>query len=245
MIDNVWLERTQLMLGEEQLKRLRDKHVLIVGLGGVGAYAAEMICRAGINKLTIADNDIVQASNINRQLIALHSTIGHSKADLMLARLKDINPNADITVFTDYVKDKAIYALLDANYDYVIDAIDTLSPKVYLIVHATNKGFPMVSAMGAGGKLDPTKIKVADLSQTFNCRFAYDIRKRLRRLGITTGIKAVFSDELVESSVIQAVDDRNKKSTVGTISYMPAVFGCVCASVAIRDLLSQSNSANT
>lgn len=232
-----WLDRTALLTGVEALEKLRSKHVLVVGLGGVGAYAAEMIARAGVGCMTIADSDTVQASNINRQLIALHATIGQRKTTLMEQRLKDINPAIKLRIFDDYVKDQAILELLNTPYDYVVDAIDTLSPKIYLLVHATQKGLKVVSSMGAGGKYDPTKIQVADLSKTNTCRFAFDIRKRLRRLGITEGITTVFSTEMVNASCIKAVEDKNKKSMVGTISYMPAVFGCTCASVVIRDLL--------
>ncbi len=235
-----WLTRTELLLGEKKINILKQKHVLIAGLGGVGAYAAEMICRAGIGEMTIVDSDIVQPSNINRQLIAMHSTIGKEKTKLMSERLIDINPNLNLHVFNGYMKDDYLIEVLDhSHYDYVVDAIDTLSPKIYLIFHSLKRNFSVVSSMGSGGKFDPTKLCVADISETHTCKFAYDIRKRLRRKGITEGFKTVFSPEPVSKDAIVSIEEKNKKSTVGTISYMPAVFGCVCASVVINDLISK------
>lgn len=234
-----WLARTELMIGKEGLKKLSKAHVLVAGLGGVGGYAAEMICRAGVGKMTIVDSDIVQESNINRQLIALQSTIGKDKTQLICERLKDINPNLKLTTFKGYLKDEFITDVLNNDkYNYVIDAIDTLSPKIYLIYHCMNKNYKLVSSMGAGGKLDPAMIQVADISETHTCKLAFDLRKRLRRKGITEGFKAVYSPEVVEKETIRSIEEKNKKSMVGTISYMPAVFGCICASVVIRDLIS-------
>ena len=234
-----WLSRTELMIGKEGLRKLNKAHVLIAGLGGVGGYVAEMICRAGIGKMTIVDSDIVQESNINRQLIALRSTIGKDKTQLISERLKDINPNLQLTTFKGYLKDEFITDVLNNDkYNYVIDAIDTLSPKIYFIYHCMNKNYKLVSSMGAGGKLDPAMIQVADISETHTCKLAFDLRKRLRRKGITEGFKAVFSPEVVEKETIRSLVDKNKKSMVGTISYMPAIFGCICASVVIRDLIS-------
>jgi len=229
-----WLARTELMIGKEGLRKLNKAHVLIAGLGGVGGYAAEMICRAGVGKMTLVDSDIVQESNINRQLIALQSTIGKDKTQLIGDRLKDINPNLNLIIFKGYLKDEFITDVLNNDtYTYVLDAIDTLSPKIYLIYHCMNKNYKLVSSMGAGGKLDPAMIQVTDISETHTCKLAFDLRKRLRRKGITEGFKAV-----VEKETIRSIEDKNKKSMVGTISYMPAMFGCVCASVVIRDLIS-------
>ena len=234
-----WLARTELMIGKEGLKKLSKAHVLVAGLGGVGGYAAEMICRAGVGKMTIVDSDIVQESNINRQLIAMQSTIGKDKTQLIAERLKDINSNLKLTVFKGYLKDEFITDVLNNDkYNYVIDAIDTLSPKIYFIYHCMNKNYKLVSSMGAGGKLDPAMIQVTDISETHTCKLAFDLRKRLRRKGITEGFKAVYSPEVVEKETIRSIEDKNKKSMVGTISYMPAVFGCICASVVIRDLIS-------
>ena len=236
MTDN-WLERTTLLLGEEKLEQLRRAHVLVVGLGGVGAYAAEMIARAGVGRMTIADADTVSATNINRQLIALHSTIGREKSDLMAERLRDINPDIDLTVINRFIKDDETDALLDsARFDFVVDAIDTLSPKLALIKGALDRGIPLVSSMGAGAKTDPTKMEICDISKTHHCPLAHMLRKRLHKVGIRKGFKAVFSAEPPREGAMILCEERNHKSQVGTASYMPAAFGIGCASVVIRDL---------
>ena len=237
-----WTERTELLLGEEKLNILQNAHVLVVGLGGVGAYAAEMIARAGVGRMTIADADIVGESNINRQLLALTSTIGRNKSEVMAERLRDINPQIDLTVVTEYIRDEKTYELLDAaKYDYVVDCIDTLSPKVNLIAAALERGLPVVSSMGAGAKTDPTLIEVKDIGKSHHCPLAHMLRKRLHKLGIRCGFWAVFSPEPVREGAMIIAEETNKKSNVGTISYIPASFGCVCASVVIRDLLGEFN----
>lgn len=233
-----WLERTELLVGKEKLEKLKTKHVLIVGLGGVGAYAAEMICRAGVGKLTLVDGDTVNKSNINRQLPALHSNLGISKAELMGIRLRDINPDLELTLVAKFVKDQDIQDILSVHFDYVVDAIDTLSPKIYLIYRSLLRGINIVSSMGAGGKLDPSLIQMADISESYNCKLARILRKRLRKLGVEKGFPVIFSPEEVDpKAVIVTPDDLNKKSNVGTISYMPSMFGMFCASKVIRDLL--------
>lgn len=235
-----WTERTELLLGEEKLDILRNAHVLVVGLGGVGAYAAEMIARAGVGRMTIADADVVGESNINRQLLALTSTIGRNKSEVMAERLRDINPLIELTVITEYIRDEKTYELLDAaRYDYVVDCIDTLSPKVNLIAAALERGLPVVSSMGAGAKTDPTIIEVKDIGKSHHCPLAHMLRKRLHKLGIRSGFWAVFSPEPVREGAMIIAEETNKKSNVGTISYIPASFGCVCASVVIRDLLGE------
>lgn len=235
-----WQERTHLLLGGDKLARLRGAHVLVVGLGGVGAYAAEMICRSGVGRMTIVDADIVSPSNINRQLVALHSTVGREKARVLEKRLRDTNPDIDLTVKNVYVKDAVTDELLDeARYDYVVDAIDTLSPKVNLIKGALDRGLPLVSSMGAGAKTDPTLMEIRDISKTHHCPLAHMLRKRLHKLGIRTGFRAVFSPEPVREGAMVPCEETNKKSNVGTVSYMPAVFGCGCASVVIRGLVGE------
>jgi tRNA A37 threonylcarbamoyladenosine dehydratase len=233
-----WQERTALLLGSEALIKLASAHVLVVGLGGVGAYAAEMLCRAGVGSLTIVDGDKVQASNRNRQLIAVQSTEGMYKTDLVEARLLDINPEIQITKITEFVRDEKVDKMLETAYDYVIDAIDTLSPKVFLITKTLGKGYPLVSSMGSGGKLDPGLVEIKDISKSYNCKLAYSLRKQLHRLGIRKGFKVVFSSEQVNKSAVQLIEnEQNKKSTVGTISYMPPVFGMMLASVVIREII--------
>ncbi len=237
-----WLERTELLLGEEKLNILKQANVLVVGVGGVGAYAAEMIVRAGVSRMTIADADKVSESNINRQLVALHSTIGREKCDILADRLKDINPELQLTVVNRFIKDDETDALLDSgDFDYVVDAIDTLSPKLALIKGALDRGIPLVSSMGAGAKTDPTLMEIKDIAKTHHCPLAHMLRKRLHKIGIKRGFWAVFSPEPVREGAMILCEEQNKKSNVGTISYIPALFGIGCASVVIRDLIGEFN----
>ncbi|MBQ3082995.1 MAG: tRNA threonylcarbamoyladenosine dehydratase [Alistipes sp.] len=239
MTDN-WLERTELLLGEEKLATLRKAHVLVVGLGGVGAYAAEMIARAGVGRMTLADADTVGLTNINRQLLALHSTVGRPKAEVLAERLRDINPDIELTVVNRYIKDEETYTLLDAaRYDYVVDCIDTLSPKLALIAAALERKMPLVSSMGAGAKVDPTQLEIKDISKTHHCPLAHMLSKRLHKIGIYKGFRAVFSPEPIREGAMILSEEQNKKSQVGTISYIPALFGIGCASVVIRDLIGE------
>ena len=232
-----WLSRSELLLGRESLQRLNDSHVLVVGLGGVGAMAAEMICRSGVGRMTIVDGDTVHSSNRNRQLAALVSTEGRPKAEVIQERLLDINPALDLTVIDEYIIDNRIVEIVDVGYDYVVDAIDTLSPKIYLIYHSVQKSIPVVSSMGAGGKMDITKIEITDISESYNCKLARILRKRLHKLGVHNGVTVVFSPELTPpASIIRVADERNKKSNVGTASWMPSAFGCACASVVVQGL---------
>ncbi|MGL5562622.1 MAG: tRNA threonylcarbamoyladenosine dehydratase [Tannerellaceae bacterium] len=233
-----WSERTELLLGNERVNYLKEKHVLVVGLGGVGAYAAEMICRAGIGKMTIIDADKVNASNINRQLPATHATLGQLKAEVMAQRLRDINPDIELNVIAEFIKDEKIPEILEsAKFDYVVDAIDSLSPKVYLIYNAYKMQLPIVSSMGAGGKIDPSQVKIADISKSHNCALAKAVRKRLNRLDVRKGIPVVFSTEFAdENAIVRVENEQNKISTAGTISYLPAIFGCYLASYVIRNI---------
>jgi tRNA A37 threonylcarbamoyladenosine dehydratase len=240
MIIPDWQSRTELLLGKEALLKLKNSHVFVLGLGGVGAYTAELLCRAGIGRMTIADGDKVQPSNINRQLIAMGSTLGEEKAEVMAQRLREINPVIELRVIAEFLQEDKMDAILETPYDYVVDAIDTLSPKVFLIFKTLRKGYPIVSSMGAGGKLDPSQVTVTDISKSYNCRLAHSLRKQLHRMDIHNGFKVVFSPEPVSKSSVKLIDnEQNKRSTVGTISYMPPLFGCVMASVVIRDLISR------
>lgn len=233
----MWLERSELLLGKEGLERLKSANVLIIGVGGVGAYAAEMLVRAGIGRVTIADSDYVSDSNINRQLIALHSTVGRLKTDVLAERLIDINPELQLRVVPEYIKDEKTDEILDSDtFDYIVDAIDTLSPKLALIKGALDRKIPIVSSMGAGAKLDPTKMEICDISKTHHCPLAHMLRKRLHKMGIRRGFKAVFSAEPPIEGAMILCQEQNKKSNVGTISYLPALFGIGCASAVIRDL---------
>ena len=236
----MWLERSLLLFGEEKMKALQEANVLIVGVGGVGAYAAEMLVRSGVGKMTIADADCVGESNINRQLVALHSTIGKQKCDVLSERLHDINPDLELRVVNDYIKDEKTDLLLDSDkFDYVVDAIDTLSPKLALIKGALERQIPLVSSMGAGAKTDPTRMEICDIAKTHHCPLAHMLRKRLHKIGIRKGFSAVFSPEPVREGAMILCEEQNKKSNMGTISYIPAVFGIGCASVVIRGLIDE------
>lgn len=232
-----WQSRTELIIGRKALKRLADSNVMVVGLGGVGAYAAENICRAGVGNMTIVDGDFVHPSNINRQLIASHETVDNFKSDLVACRLKSINPELKLKTKREYITEDKMEDLVSGDYDYIVDAIDTLSPKLNLIINSLDKNIMLVSSMGAGGKTDPTSVIVTDISKSFNCKLARVLRKKLHRKGIYEGFKVVFSSEKTSKESVLPEEELNKKSIVGTISYMPAVFGCVCAGVVIRDLI--------
>ncbi|HHU58438.1 MAG TPA: tRNA threonylcarbamoyladenosine dehydratase [Bacteroidales bacterium] len=233
-----WLSRTALLLGEEKLEKLKKTHVLVAGVGGVGSFAAEMLVRAGIGSLSIVDADVVKPSNRNRQLPALSSTEDKLKVEVMAQRLLDINPQLKIYTHPIFLKDEGIPALLNsANYDYVVDAIDSLTPKVFLIVHTMNKKIPLISSMGAGGKLDPSQVRITDVSKSYNCKLARMLRKRLSKFQLKKGFDVVFSPEEVDKAhVVFVEDEQNKKTTGGTISYMPALFGLLAASQVIRNL---------
>jgi len=235
-----WQERTELLIGKDKVKKLSKAHVLVVGLGGVGAYAAENLCRAGIGELTIVDGDLLHSSNKNRQLPAMESTMGKPKAEVVGARLMDINPDLKLNIIQEYIKDDRMIEILDKSFDYVVDAIDTLAPKVQLIYQSVQKGLKIVSSLGSGARIDPTKITIKDISKSYNCRLGFQLRKRLHKFGIFKGFKVVFSEDKADSNAV-IVDEPgvNKKSTVGVISYMPPIYGCFCASVVIRDLIEE------
>lgn len=235
-----WMSRTQLLVGEEPIYNLMNAHVLVVGLGGVGGICAEMIARAGVGALTLVDADTVEASNRNRQIPALVSTENELKSSVLAQRIRDINPDIKVKEVPAYIKDQFTDELLkSAPFDYVADCIDTLSPKVFLIKKCLEMGIPLVTSMGAGGKVDPTQVRVSSLWDSFNCNLAYYVRKRLGQMGLRNqAIKAVWSPEKADQSrIVPAPPDNPKKSLIGTISYMPAVFGCAVASVVIRDLM--------
>lgn len=232
MID--WQERTMMLLGEDAMSRLARARVTVVGAGGVGAYAAEMLVRAGIGHITVIDNDTVGVTNMNRQLVALHSTIGMDKVEVLRSRLLDINPELDFKAVREYVCENN---MVIGHPDFVVDAIDTLSPKIALIQYCMRNSIPLVSSMGSGAKMDATAVRVADISKTYQCPLAHMLRKRLHKLGIREGFAAVFSAEMPRKESIVMEESRNKKSQVGTISYLPAVFGCVCAQATIEGIL--------
>lgn len=253
-----WKARTGMLIGDGGIEKLRASTVAVVGIGGVGAYAAEMIVRAGVGHMVIVDSDTVSESNINRQLPALHSTVGRLKTEVLAERLTDINPGLDLAVVPEYLladsvspesgllsettampehARKAEDILGGFDLDFVVDAIDTLSPKISLIEYCLGRGIPLVSSMGAGAKYDVTKVRITDISESFRCPLAFMVRKKLHKKGIRTGFKAVFSEEAPDERAIVPDEGANKRSIVGTISYLPAVFGCACAQAAIGHLL--------
>jgi len=240
MTDRSWLSRTELLIGKEMLQALEHKHVLVIGLGGVGSYASEFIARGGVGQMTIVDGDVVDPTNRNRQLPALATNHGEPKALIMKERLLSINPDLKLRVVQSFIMPEMVEELLSVKYDYVIEAIDSITPKIMVLTTAYAKQQNIVSSMGAGGKFDPTRLRVTDISETHTCRLAKYVRKRLHRKGVFTGIKAVFSDEhIVKESLIKTDGTNFKKSAYGTISYLPATFGATCASVVLRALTGQ------
>ncbi|HMN33207.1 MAG: tRNA threonylcarbamoyladenosine dehydratase [Chitinophagaceae bacterium] len=235
--DTKWLERTELLIKKDNIEKLQNTNVLIVGLGGVGSFAVEFLARSGIGKMTIVDGDVVDLSNINRQLPALQSTIGQSKAAILEQRIKDINPQIQLRSVNEFITpEKSEELISNDQYDYILDCIDSITPKLLLIKTASKLGIKIISSMGAGGKLDPSMIKYADISKTSICPFAYYVRKRLRYEGIHSGIMAVFSDETpIENSAKETDGTNFKRSYYGTCSYIPALFGLYMASWVIQD----------
>lgn len=233
-----WLQRTELLVGAEALEQLNRLHVLVIGLGGVGSYAAEFLARAGVGNLTIVDGDTVDLTNTNRQLPALHSTVGQSKAAIMAARLRDINPALNLSVRDTFLTPEVVKTHSFREFDYVFDCIDSVQPKQYVIVACKQQGVRIVSSMGAGGRVDPSKVQVADIAETFNCPFAQQVRKGLKRKGVRRGVTVVFSSEIVDRNTCMMTDgSKFKKSFYGTISYIPALFGLHMASVVVRDVV--------
>ena len=235
-----WMQRTSLLLSEEKTLSLQAGRVLVVGVGGVGAYAAEMLVRAGVGRMTIIDSDSVAVSNINRQLVALHSTVGQDKVVVLAQRLNDINPHLELSARKCYLDVEGVDALLQEGYDFVVDAIDTVAPKVALLAACMRQGIAVVSSMGAGARIDPSQIRYADIADTFHCGLARAVRTRLRKMGVKGKLPVVFSTEVPRAEAVQEVTgERNKRTTVGTVSYMPAIFGCYLAAYVIRRLTQQ------
>lgn len=234
----VWQERAELLFKKEGLEKLKKSNVLIVGMGGVGSFAAEFVARAGVGKITIVDGDVVDITNINRQLPALHSTVGMPKVELMGARLMDINPELELTIVQEFLSPERAFELVTNEYDYVMDCIDSITPKLNLIIAAKRKKIKIISNMGAGGKFEAGKVCVKDISKTDYCPLAKQVRKRLKTEGISSGVKVVYSHERPDYDSVKMTDGSNfKKSFYGTNSWMPALFGLHAAEKVVRDLL--------
>jgi len=235
-----WLERTELLIDEKGIQKLQKSSILIIGLGGVGSFAAEFLVRAGIGNLTIIDGDTIDITNINRQLPALHSTIKKLKVDVVAERLLDINPLLKLKKIPKFLAPQDAYDIVDKKYDYVLDCIDSVKPKINLLIAAKRKKVKMVSSMGAGGKMDASKILVRDIHKTKNCALSRVLKRELKKVGIDKGIRCVFSTEFQNKNSVQLTDGTNyKKSFYGTISYIPALFGIHIASEVLTKLLAK------
>ncbi len=236
-----WLSRAELLYKKEGINKLHNANILVVGLGGVGSFAAEFLVRSGVGKLTIVDGDTVDITNINRQLPALTSTIGITKVDVVQQRLLDINPKLELTAITEFLSPERAFEIVTDQYDYVVDCIDSVTPKVNLIIAAKRKRVKIVSCMGAGGKMEASKVKVGDIKNTENCFLAKAIKKRLKEVKIDKGVKVVYSSEIQDESSMKTTDGSNyKKSFYGTNSYMPGLFGLYAAETVIRHILKKA-----
>ncbi|MCP4126387.1 MAG: tRNA threonylcarbamoyladenosine dehydratase [Gammaproteobacteria bacterium] len=239
-------ERTEILIGEDGIKRLANKHVMVVGLGGVGGYAAEAVARAGIGKITIVDYDLVASSNCNRQLPALQSTIGKPKTEVMGQRLLDINPGLNLEVMDNFLNPDNISEILHhSSIDYLLDCIDSIACKADLVATCQNEGIPVASAMGAGGRVDVTRAKISTLKKTMMCPLAREMRGQMRKLGASLDYPVVFSDETpVKGLPHQPIDSHNPgrpRAVNGTISYLPGLFGMMLAGHMIQKLIESDN----
>jgi tRNA threonylcarbamoyladenosine dehydratase len=233
-----WKERAALLFKEEGIQKLENANVLVVGLGGVGSFAAEFLARAGVGKMTIVDGDVVDITNINRQLPALHSTVGEPKVKIVGDRLMDINPELQLTRIEEFLSPERAFELISLEFDYVLDCIDSVTPKINLILACKRKKVKVISNMGAGGKFEADKVQVRDISKTEYCPLAKNVRKRLKLEGISKGVKVVYSYERPDYSSIKTTDGTNfKKSFYGTNSWMPALFGLHAAETVVKHLI--------
>jgi len=234
-----WSERAELLFKKEGLQKLKNANVLIVGIGGVGSFAAEFIARAGVGKITIVDGDVVDITNINRQLPALHSTIGLNKVDVVGNRLLDINPALQLTKIKEFLSPERAFKIVSSDFDYVLDCIDSVTPKLNLIIASKRQRVKIISSMGAGGKMEASKVHVSCISKATNCMLAKSLRKRLKAEKIDK-LKVVSSSEIQDENSLKMTDGSNyKKSFYGTNSYMPGLFGLYAAETVIRYLLSK------
>ena len=234
-----FLERTRILIDDAAVDRLQLKKAFIAGIGGVGSYTAEILARAGIGKITLHDSDVVTESNINRQILALRSTVGKKKVDVMKSRILDINPECVVETQDFFINYETVTQVLNDEYDFVIDAIDILNCKIRFLVHAFQRGYKIYSSMGAGNKIDPTKIQAGDLFQSENCRLAKTLRKQLRKEGISEGIQAVWSSEKGLPPFLPDDHSNINRAVNGTISPIPALFGVMLAGMAIKDIIDE------
>lgn len=242
-----WLERSALLFDEATMNRLKSAHVMIVGLGGVGSYAAEFIARAGVGTMTLIDGDVFDLTNKNRQLTALDSTLGKNKAHVLADRLRDIHSEIKLNIIDEFVVPERVWEILTEHKpDYVMDCIDSVTPKIEWITACKMKNIKIITHLGAGGKIDPSKVQVAKLPNSYNCKLGQHIKRRLKAKNINYDkIKCVFSAEMQDKDSLKLTDGTNyKKSFYGTISYIPALFGLLGASEVIRFLTLEERRAN-
>jgi len=242
--------RTQLLIGKDAMDKLAASHVAVFGIGGVGSYAIEGLARSGMGKLTLVDHDVIELSNLNRQIHATHKTIGQPKVEVMRQRILDINPRVQVNICQRFYLPDQAEDILNADYDYIIDAVDTVTAKIDLIVQAQQRGIPVISCMGTGNKLDPGRLQIDDIYSTSVCPLAKVMRRELRRRGITA-LKVVYSrEEPVKPRVEEDNGSENecesclksgicsgKRSHPGSIAFVPAVAGLLLASQVVRDLI--------
>ena len=236
-MDDPLFERSLLVFDEPGLNKLMQAHVLVAGVGGVGGFVAEALARAGVGRLTLVDHDNVSPSNKNRQIIALDSTMGCNKAEMMAQRIADINPHCEVEIIPRFLRPEDMDAILTHPYRYVVDAIDSLNCKVSLVATAYQKGLQVVSSMGAGRRIDPSHIQLADISKTYGCGLARNMRQRLRKQGIRKGVMTVFSSEPPKApGPLETIQGARGRVVNGTASYMPGIFGLMLAGYVVSDI---------
>ncbi len=234
-------ERSHILIGDEGVERLQKAHVLIAGMGGVGSFTSEALARMGVGKLTLIDHDVVSGSNINRQLVALNSTNGQAKADVMAQRIFDINPECQVTVLKEFITPESVIDLLTSEYDAVVDAIDSMSSKASLLETAWKNKIAIFSSMGAGGKLDPTQIRTGDLMDTSMCKLAKQLRRHVRRRGVGKGIQTVYSLEAPMPALPpEPVAHGRPRAVNGTVSYLPSIFGLTIAGMVTNHIIGEA-----
>jgi tRNA A37 threonylcarbamoyladenosine dehydratase len=236
-IQDPLFERSLLVFNDTGLQQINQSHVLVAGVGGVGGFVAEALARAGVGELTLIDHDDVSASNKNRQIIALNSTLNQNKAEVMAQRIADINPDCIVNVNKTFIRPEDMEALLSTSFDYVVDAIDSLNCKVSLVATAKQMGLPVASSMGAGRRIDPSKIELADISKTHGCALARNMRQRLKKQRISKGVMTVFSTEVPQApGPMEQIEGARGRVVNGTASYMPGIFGLMLAGYVIKQL---------
>ena len=227
--------RTKLLLGTEKMDTLSNSHIMVFGVGGVGGYVVEALVRSGVGKISIIDNDTVNLSNLNRQIIALESTVGKLKVEVLKERILAINPNCTVNCYNEFITYDNIDNICFNGVDYVVDAVDTITAKIAIISKCKELNIPVISSMGAGNRLDPLQIKIADINQTKNCPLAKTMRYEHKKREIKN-VKCVFSLELPIEPIEKIVNPESGKVTIGSIAYMPSMFGLVITSEIIKDL---------